>query len=88
MLPDAAPPGIRRLLRRCLEKDPKRRLHDIADALIEIDDPAGGVSFEPSVAQAPKSRDRLAWSLVGILAIASAGALVWGYSQSDPDDGP
>ena len=26
------------LVRRCLEKDPKRRLHDIADARIELDD--------------------------------------------------
>jgi predicted ATPase/serine/threonine protein kinase len=30
-LPDAAPP-IRRLLQRCLEKDPRRRLRDISDA--------------------------------------------------------
>ena len=28
---------MRRLLRRCLEKDPKRRLRDIGDARIEID---------------------------------------------------
>lgn len=32
------PAGLRRLLQRCLEKDPNRRLHDIADARIEIDD--------------------------------------------------
>jgi len=37
-LPASTPPGIRRLLKRCLEKDAKRRLHDIADARIEIDD--------------------------------------------------
>src|SRR5262249_13558752 len=36
-LPAATPPSIRRLLRRCLEKDPKRRLHDIADARLDID---------------------------------------------------
>src|SRR5262245_48358830 len=29
---DRAPAKVRRLLRRCLEKDPKRRLHDIGDA--------------------------------------------------------
>ncbi len=34
----ATPHSIRRLLQRCLEKDSHRRLHDIADARIEIDD--------------------------------------------------
>ena len=37
-LPAATPPLIRRLLRRCLEKDRTRRLADIADARLEIDD--------------------------------------------------
>src|SRR6266699_5944916 len=37
-LPPATPAGIRRLLQRCLEKDANRRLHDIADARIEIED--------------------------------------------------
>ena len=37
-LPDAMPFGVRRLLKRCLEKDPRRRLHDIADARIELED--------------------------------------------------
>jgi serine/threonine protein kinase len=31
--------GVRSLLRHCLEKDPKRRLRDIADARLAIDDP-------------------------------------------------
>ena len=37
-LPDATPGAIRRLLQRCLEKDPERRLRDLGDARIEIDD--------------------------------------------------
>ena len=37
-LPAATPPSIRRLLRRCLEKDPRRRLRDIGDARSEIVD--------------------------------------------------
>ena len=39
-LPPTVPDGIRRLLRRCLEHDPKRRLHHMADARIEIEDAA------------------------------------------------
>jgi len=37
-LPANTPPGIQRLLHRCLEKDRKRRLADIGDARLEIDD--------------------------------------------------
>ena len=37
-LPDNIPANIVVLMRRCLEKDPHRRLHDIADAAIEINE--------------------------------------------------
>ena len=37
-LPIETPLLLRRLLRRCLEKDLRRRLHDIGDARLEIDD--------------------------------------------------
>ena len=37
-LPSAVPAAIHRLLRRCLQKDARLRLHDIADARIEIDE--------------------------------------------------
>jgi len=37
-LPQTTPTNIGILLRRCLEKDPRRRLHDIADAAIEINE--------------------------------------------------
>ena len=40
-LPAATPAAIRRLLKRCLEKDRRRRLHAIADARIEIEDARG-----------------------------------------------
>jgi serine/threonine protein kinase/Tol biopolymer transport system component len=38
-LPAATPPRIHRLLRRCLAKDLRRRLPDVAVARLEIDDP-------------------------------------------------
>ena len=37
-LPATVPPAIRRLLRRCLERNPKNRLHDIADARLVLED--------------------------------------------------
>jgi Tol biopolymer transport system component/tRNA A-37 threonylcarbamoyl transferase component Bud32 len=38
-LPAATPPGILRLLRRCLERDPKQRLRDIGEARIALSAP-------------------------------------------------
>ena len=46
-LPKSTPASIRRLLKRCLEKDRKRRLPDIGVAGLEIDD-ALAVPEEPS----------------------------------------
>jgi eukaryotic-like serine/threonine-protein kinase len=39
-LPAAVPRHLRTLIRRCLEKDPKRRLRDIGDAQLEISEHA------------------------------------------------
>ena len=41
-LPADTPSGIRRLLRRCLQKDRRRRLQAAGDAVIEIDDARQG----------------------------------------------
>ena len=41
-LAPATPSAIRRLLRRCLEKDRKRRLRDIGDARLEIEEALTG----------------------------------------------
>jgi Tol biopolymer transport system component/predicted Ser/Thr protein kinase len=40
-LPREVPPSIRRLLRRCLEKDPERRLRDARDIRLEIEEALG-----------------------------------------------
>ena len=72
-LPASTAASVRRLLRRCLEKDPRRRLHDIADARIEIEDAlAGGPS--PAVPPTWKQSAPLAWS-VAALALTAATAL-------------
>jgi hypothetical protein len=41
-LPQATPPGIIRLLRRCLEKDPTHRPHDVASVRRGIDETSSG----------------------------------------------
>jgi serine/threonine protein kinase len=40
-LPAATPTLVRRLLSRCLEKDPRRRLRDIGDARLELEEASG-----------------------------------------------
>ena len=41
-LPAGTPPGVRRLLQRCLQKDPAKRLRDMGDVGLELDDAAAG----------------------------------------------
>jgi serine/threonine-protein kinase len=59
-LPRSTPPIIRSLLKKCLQKDPKRRLHDIADVRIEIEDAQTGAAFEAS----PELSARTRWNLL------------------------
>ena len=86
-VPDTTPEVVRRLLERCLRKDVRRRLRDIADARIEIDDAIGA----PTATSAPTDRTRgavdrrlagrsRAWALIGWIAaigLASAAGLIW-----------
>ena len=91
LLPANTPAAIVRLLRRCLNKDHTRRLADIADARIEIDDaiavPATLRSAVPSTS--PRNYWRLAaagWIVSAILATATLAILFWssGRGSTDP----
>ncbi len=79
VLPPTTPEWLRRLLRRCLEKDASRRLRDIGDALADIDDPsdARGDTLEPGLTL-PRLRRRHRLVLVLTLLLAGiALALAW-----------
>jgi hypothetical protein len=43
-LPAQTPASVRRLLQRCLEKQPKRRLRDVGDARLEIEEALGTIA--------------------------------------------
>ena len=47
-LPATTTPAVRRLIERCLQKDPKRRLRDIGDARAELDDARVADSLVPT----------------------------------------
>src|SRR5713226_9689931 len=69
-LPADTPGSIRRLLTRCLQKDARRRLHDIADARTELEDTMA-TPAEPAPLPTPRRRSRLALSAL-LVAIATA----------------
>ncbi len=75
-LPSGTSRSVRKLLQRCLQKDPRRRLHDAADVRIEIDDV--NAAADPEIAVAAPASSAVGKLLpVGIallagLAIASA----------------
>jgi serine/threonine protein kinase/dipeptidyl aminopeptidase/acylaminoacyl peptidase len=68
-LPDAVPVTVRRLLQRCLAKDPTRRLRDIGDARLELEDAVIGPFAPGAQIDTHIHRDRLGWSVAGILAV-------------------
>jgi serine/threonine protein kinase/Tol biopolymer transport system component len=70
-LAPTTPLAVRRLLRRCLTKDPKQRLRDIGEARIAIEDLRAGKSEEATGGTQEESR-LLRKSLFWIAGIASA----------------
>ena len=77
MLPEETPHTVRRLLRRCLEKDPHHRLHDIADARIEIDDVLA--AKDPVAQPSPRSRVRQRVMTLASIAALTAGCVALGW---------
>jgi serine/threonine protein kinase len=75
------PAHIRILLERCLRKDPRKRLHDIADALIELEVGKPPIELTRSTADvvphtSARGRERLGWIAAAALALALGGTLV------------
>jgi Tol biopolymer transport system component len=77
LLPALTPPAIRRLLQRCLVKDARRRLHDIADARLDLDDAGAAVT-------APVRPPRLGrWVAASVGVLAMASAVAWQLRRGD-----
>jgi eukaryotic-like serine/threonine-protein kinase len=75
-LPPSTPAEVRRLLRRCLERDPRNRLHDIADARLMLQDALAGRVDAPADATAGLAPPTLAARLAPWLAAAAVVALL------------
>jgi Tol biopolymer transport system component len=83
LLPTATPPGLRRLLARCLERDRRKRLRDIGDARLELDDathPTGAAKPVPVL-----TRGRmLPWGLALSAVLLAGWALRGGIGGDTP----
>ena len=80
-LPAGTPASVRRLVRRCLERNPKDRLHDIADArieLLEATSRAGDPGLEPPTSHSVPRRGST-WRLPLVTAVALALGLAAGW---------
>ena len=76
-LPPETPPSIQRALSRCLERDPRRRLHDIGDARIEIEQGLSGraeqtLSGQGAAVSGATRQSRLPWAIAAVLLGACA----------------
>ena len=88
-LPNGLPLPLHRLLRRCLEKDPKKRLRDIGEARLILEDPA---AFEPALSSSspPAAPSRPWWRRAMPIAVAAAaasivtGAAMWRMRPAAP----
>jgi eukaryotic-like serine/threonine-protein kinase len=90
LLPPNIHPRVREVITRCLQKDLKKRYHDIADARYEIGqalaDP-GGVLVQPVTTVEPRKKLRtiLPWVAVTLVLTATiAGIAVWNLKPSEP----
>ena len=81
-LPRSTPARIRELLRRCLQKDPARRQHDIADARIEIEEALAEPVGQRAAARAWKRP--LSWAVGAVVVVGLGTAIVLRWPQA-PD---
>jgi serine/threonine-protein kinase len=76
-LPPDTPLVVRRLLERCLERDPKRRLRDIGEARIALSEPDALAPAPPPAAAAARKRRASMWAATGLGAAAALAIGLW-----------
>ena len=77
LVPDSMPAGIKSLLQRSLEKDVRRRLRDIGDALLLLDLPVDATAQPPSQSAKRRAVSYSLW-IAGVAVLAAAvAATMW-----------
>ena len=79
------PTQARRLLRRCLEKDPKKRLRDIGDAWLWLEDMPPEGAATPDASEKKAGPWRLPVTLAAIVTLIAAAFAVGHYTRKLPN---
>jgi serine/threonine-protein kinase len=87
-LPAETPPAVRRLIKRCLDKDPQRRLQAIGEARIAIDDAPAEEAAATQPSAAPSRRGAPWWALALAAVIPTAVAVAFLWRTTRPLDRP
>ena len=86
-LPGETPPRLRELLRRCLEKDAKRRLQAIGEARIQLDDLLSGTRDQAVTEDTPPvgmPRRIVPVVVTSALGAALVALVTWGLTRPAP----
>ena len=70
------PPKTKRLLERCLEKDPGKRLRDVGDY--------SDLLVESTPAETPTARKGVPWPIAAVAGIVALALAVWAFSRPAP----
>jgi Tol biopolymer transport system component len=78
------PPGLERIVRHCLEKNPDERAHSAHDLAFELEALSGISGPATAAAISPAGRKKLAWRISAagaILVVSLAGIVVYGAGK-------
>jgi Tol biopolymer transport system component len=98
-LPKATPPAVRRLIARCLRKDPRTRLPDIGAARLELQDALAGTATDGEAAAGEveealrregqrRTRERWVWAAVALVTAGLAATLAFVHLTEVPEPRP
>jgi Tol biopolymer transport system component len=78
-LPAGTPASVHRILRRSLDRDPKRRLRDIGDARLDLESPLPDATTEPVAAAHTTARTRARAAVTAGVVLAGVALAAWGW---------
>jgi Tol biopolymer transport system component len=83
-LPRDTPPAIARLLRRCLQKEPQKRVQHIGDARLELDEPDTALPAGLDSPPRELGRERWLWAAAVVVALLAAGWIGYRAVPAEP----
>ena len=88
MLPLGTPPLARRVVERCLEKNLSRRMQDMGDVRILLEDALASPDRDVPAPRPARISRRSAWIGAGVAAGVLAGAVLWLTRTGSGDEKP